>query len=177
LKHIMNKEESAQQNIGEPQKASKPKRRNYKKELQKALEELAELKDQLLRTAAEFDNFRKRTQNEKRELISHANADFVAELLPVLDDFDRFFQLGKISDADVMRDGIDMIHKKLQKVLSDRGLSGMESVGQSFDPEKHEALMQVEAKGVESDVVIEEHEKGYEFNGRVLRHAKVIVSK
>lgn len=155
----------------------KPKRRNYKKELEKALVEAGELKDQLLRTAAEFDNFRKRSISEKISLISQANAEFVALLLPVLDDFDRFAQLGEETDVASLYQGFGMINSKFQKLLENQGLSHMQAVGEPFDPEKHDALMQIEAKDTDSDIVVEEHEKGYEFHGRVVRHAKVIVSK
>ena len=157
--------------------AQKPKRRNYKKELEKALLETVELKDQLLRKIAEFDNFRKRSLNEKLDLISQANADFVTSLLPVLDDFDRLNQVNEESNVESLRQGFDMIAKKFLKILENQGLARMEAVGQPFDPEKHDALMQVEAKNVKPEAVVEEHQKGYEFNGRVVRHAKVIVSK
>jgi len=160
----------------EPQ-AQKPKRRNYKKELGLALKQIEELKDQLLRTVAEFDNFRKRSNNEKNELILQANANFVTSLLPVLDDFDRFFLASKDGDAESLRQGIEMISKNFQSILTNEGLSAMNSIGQPFDPERHEALMQVDAKDEKSDIVVDEHQKGYELNGRVVRHAKVIVSK
>lgn len=155
----------------------KPKRRNYKKELEQALVEAAELKDQLLRTAAEFDNFRKRTINEKQELISRANADFMVTLLPVLDDMDRFAKADDEKDAAVLHQGILLILNKFQKLLQNQGLESMEAVGTPFDPEKHDALMQVESQEYGSDIVVEEHEKGYELNGSVIRHAKVLVSK
>ncbi len=136
-----------------------------------------EFKDQLLRTAAEFDNFRKRSFNEKKDLILQANADFVKSLLPVLDDFERFIQAGKESDVESLRQGIELIYKNFRKILSDQGLEAMKTIGQPFDPEKHDALMQVESGDTEPDTVVDEHQKGYEFNGRVIRHAKVIVSK
>ncbi len=175
----MNKNESKEKKDKKETEATKqkPKRRNYKKELEKALAERDELKDQLLRTAAEFDNFRKRSNNEKKDLVLLANADFVKSLLPVLDDFDRFIQAGKESDVESLRQGIELIYRNFLKILSDHGLHAMETVGRPFDPEKHDALMQVESKNMESDMVVDEHQKGYEFNDRVIRHAKVIVSK
>ena len=175
----MKRTNSAEKNILDFSAATptKPKRRNYKKELEQSLIEAAELKDQLLRIAAEFDNFRKRSQSEKKDLVSQANAGFIASLLPVMDDFDRFALFNNEGDIDSIRQGFDMVNKKLHTILQNQGLVHMECVGQPFDPEKHDALMQVEAKDYESDYVVEEHQKGYEFNGLVVRHAKVIVSK
>lgn len=157
--------------------AQKPKRRNYKKELGLALKQIEELKDQLLRAAAEFDNFRKRSNNEKSDLILQANADMISSLLPVLDDFERFFLASQDSDAESLRQGTELIFKNFQTILADHGLSAMSSIGQPFDPERHDALMQIDAKDAKPDTVIDEPQKGYEFNGRVVRHAKVVVSK
>ncbi len=153
------------------------KRRNYKKELEQALFEKNELKDKLLRTAAEFDNFRKRVNQEKSELVDYAHAELIGALLPVLDDLDRFAQSGDNTDYETLHQGVIMVHKKFLKILKDMGLQDMKAVGEPFDPNKHDALMQVENADVDSDVVVEEHIKGYEYKDKVIRHAKVIVSK
>jgi len=171
-----NKKHETQLKNSESQ-TQKPKRRNYKKELGLALKKNEELKDQLLRTAAEFDNFRKRSKNEKSDLILQANADFVTAFLPVLDDFERFFLASADSDAETLRQGIELIFKNIQTILTNQGLRAMNSIGRPFDPERHDALMQIDAKDEKSDIVVDEHQKGYELNGRVVRHAKVIVSK
>lgn len=156
----------------------KTKRRNYKKELKQAVEEKNELKHKLLRVAAEFDNYRKRVNQEKAELGQYANAELVGALLPVLDDLDRFAQTNPNDmDVETLHQGIVMVQKKFAKILNEQGLTEMETVGQPFDPNKHDALMQVEQPDTDPDIVVEEHVKGFEFKDKVLRHAKVIVSK
>ena len=169
----------AEKESGTPQhKVQKPKRRNYKKELERAIAEKNELLEKLLRTAAEFDNFRKRVNNEKLELIEKGNADLINSILPILDDLERFASAGHENhDFKALHQGVVMILKNFKKTLADFGLTEMETVEQPFDPEKHEALLQMEKEGVEPDIVIEQHLKGYEFKDKVLRHAKVIVSK
>ena len=153
-------------------------RRNYKKELEQAVQENIELKDKLLRTAAEFDNFRKRVNQEKSELIDYAHSELISALLPVLDDLDRFAQSNvENMDFETLHQGVIMVQKKFKKILIDLGLQHMQTVGQPFDPNKHDALMQVDNPDVDSDTVVEEHVKGYEFKDKVLRHAKVIVNK
>ena len=153
------------------------KRRNYKKELQAAVAEKEDLRDKLLRTAADFDNYRKRAQQEKLELYESANADLIRRLLPVLDDLDRFADAGNSSADDPLSQGVSLIRKNLVKILQDTGLQEMATKGALFDPSKHDALMLVDADDVEPHTVVEEHQKGYEFKNKILRHAKVIVSK
>lgn len=156
----------------------KTKRRNYKKELQQAIAEISDLKEQLLRKAAEFDNFRKRTNNEKIEIIEKANAELLLALLPLLDDLERFSKSDNVkNDLNALPKGVEMVHKNFIKILEEQGLCEMETVGKQFDPDKHDALMQQEAKNTPPDIILDEHLKGYEFRDRVLRHAKVIVSK
>jgi molecular chaperone GrpE len=153
------------------------KRRNYKKELQAAVAEKEDLRDKLLRTAADFDNYRKRAQQEKLELYESANADLIRRLLPVLDDLDRFADAGNAGADDPLSQGVGLIRKNLAKILQDTGLQEMATKGALFDPSKHDALMLVDADGVEPHTIVEEHQKGYEFKNKILRHAKVIVSK
>ena len=102
----------------------------------------------------------------------------MSSLLPVLDDFDRSFaQEKKQVTEDQFREGIELIVKKLHVTLEERGLKPIDAVNKAFDPEKHDALLQVENNESDSNIVIEEHLKGYEFKERILRHSKVIVSK
>ncbi len=157
--------------------SEKPKRRHYKKELQQAAAERDELKEKLLRTAAEFDNFRKRTNNEKPEWMDVARGEILAAVLPVLDDLQRFSIVDEYKDYDALHKGVELIAKNFHKILTDSGLVEMDTINQPFDPEKHDALMQMPVDGAEADIVVEEHLKGYEFKDKVLRHAQVIVSK
>lgn len=157
--------------------SEKPKRRNYKKELQQAVAERDELKEKLLRTAAEFDNFRKRTNNEKPEWMDIARGEILTAVLPILDDLQRFSVVDENKDYDALHKGVELIAKNFQKILTDIGLVEMDTIDQPFDPEKHDALMQMPVDDKDADIVVEQHLKGYEFKDKVLRHAQVIVSK
>lgn len=157
-------------------KSLKSKETQLKKKLQLSKEESRNYKDQLLRIVAELDNFKKRTEREVAQIIQNANEKLILELLPVVDDIERSLKSNHKNEDDILQ-GLKLIQQKLMTVLTNVGVEPMESVGQPFDVDKHDALLQIEKKGVESDMVVEEHEKGYMFNGRVIRHAKVIVSK
>jgi molecular chaperone GrpE len=147
-----------------------------KRLLEKAQEVNEALKDRLLRTVAELDNALKRTEREKAALIRTANEELIKAILPILDDFDRSLKSYSEIDPDGFRNGIELIRQKLDSVLKSRGLTRMESIGQTFNVDEHEAILQSEKKGVPPNVIIEEFERGYLLNGHVLRHAKVRVS-
>lgn len=156
----------------------KQKRKNYKKELEKAVAERDQLLEKLLRTAAEFDNYRKRVANEKIELIERGNADLIAAVLPILDDLERFAAVSNEKcDFAALQQGVSMILRNFKKILSDFGLVEMEPLNKPFDPEKQQALLQMERQDSAPDIVIEQHVKGYELKDKVLRHARVVVSK
>ncbi len=160
------------------EKKTTTKRRNYKKELEKALEENKILKEQMIRLAAEFDNYKKRIERERASQVDTIKAELIKELLPVIDDLERSVEIGKEKkDFDSLLEGISLVYKNFMKTLQAQGLKPLESVGKKFDPEKHDALMQVEVKGQKPDMVVDEHIKGYKFKDRIIRHAKVIVSK
>jgi len=146
-------------------------------ELAASKKEMEILKDQLLRSAAELDNMRKRTEREIGQIVQNANSRLLLELLPVLDDLERSLKTSDTEDASTFRSGIELIHQKMIDTLKRVGVEPMESVGQDFDVEKHDALLQMKSDDVESGKILEEHEKGYFLNGNVLRHAKVIVSE
>ncbi|MDZ7369977.1 MAG: nucleotide exchange factor GrpE [candidate division KSB1 bacterium] len=172
----MTQAETVQNNV-EPIAASK-KKRNYKKELEAALAERDALKEMLLRTAAEFDNYRKRIQQEKAELVESANAGLIKKLLPVLDDLNRLCEsTAEKAQEDPVLQGIELIRRNFTRILEDEGVREMKTKGEPFDPERHEALMLVEAEGVPPNTVVEEHQRGYEYKEKILRHARVIVSK
>jgi molecular chaperone GrpE len=140
--------------------------------------ELKKIREQLLRTAAELENVRKRKDREIALIIQSANDKLISDILPVLDDFERFFKvLEKHRKPTELEKGVSLIYQKLLAKLTSYGLKPMEARGMSFNVDEHDALLQVEKEGVQSGVVIEEHEKGYYLNDRVLRHAKVLVSK
>lgn len=139
--------------------------------------ELAEWKDKYLRLASEFDNFRKRTQKEKAEILKYSNEEMLKALLPVLDDFDRSLGVMEKSDnVSAIRDGITMINHKFKNILLSKGLKAMDSLNQVFDSEIHEAITSIPAPDDNlKGKVIDEVEKGYYLDEKVIRFAKVVV--
>jgi molecular chaperone GrpE len=134
--------------------------------------------DRLLRLQAEFDNFRKRSEKERIEFIKYANEEIIAEILKILDDFERAVESGRDKkDFDILYKGIEMIHKDLGEFLKQNGLEEIDSKGKAFNPHEHEAMMQEETDKVPENHVIEEFQKGYTLNGRIIRPAKVKVAK
>ena len=130
--------------------------------------------DRLLRLQADFDNYKKRLEKEKMEFIKFANEEIIAEILKILDDFERAVEAGKIKhDFDILYKGIEMIHKDLMGFLKEEGIKEIEAKGRPFNPHEHEAMMQEETDAHPENYVIEELQKGYTFNGRVIRPSKV----
>jgi molecular chaperone GrpE len=143
-------------------------------ELQKQVDQY---KDLLLRKAAEFDNFKRRIENETTNVIRFATESLIDDLLPVLDDFERSLKHSRETNQnDALVKGVELIYGKLLKVLEGRGVKAFETVGKEFDVGFHDALMQMPRKDVPPHTVIEEVEKGYMLNDKVIRHAKVVVS-
>ena len=141
-------------------------------------QEVVELKDKLLRKAAEFENYKRRTENDQINLITFAAESFIQKLLPVVDDFER--SLGHVDEAEdinAIKQGLKLIYDKLLKVLDEQGVKKIEAVGNPFDVDYHEALMQRPDDSVDPHTVIDEIEKGYTYKDKVIRHAKVIVSE
>ncbi|MFQ5675689.1 MAG: nucleotide exchange factor GrpE, partial [bacterium] len=135
------------------QKAKATSKTSTESKLNKRIQALEteknDLKEQLLRKAAEFDNYKKRTESEFSRLVKGANADLITELLPVLDDLERSltsFENENVKNSEDFHRGVSLIFKNLSKVLEKRGVKAIEAIGQEFDPEKHDALMQVESK-------------------------------
>jgi len=141
-------------------------------------QEVVELKDKLLRKAAEFENYKRRTENDQINLITFAAESFIQKLLPVIDDFER--SLGHVDEAEdinAIKQGLKLIYDKLLKVLDEQGVKKIEAVGNPFDVDYHEALMQRPDDSVDPHTVIDEIEKGYTYKDKVIRHAKVVVSE
>jgi len=185
-------EQAAQETVQEevtkkeaPQKKEEKKgflkKDKKEKELEKKIEELeakvAKDKDDYIRLMAEFDNYRRRTSQEKLELVSMASTDTIKGLLPVLDDCERALKvLGESSDSDAAKEGTELIYNKLMAYLKSKGLAVIEAMDQPFDTDLHEAVAQFpvqeeEQKGKVFDVV----QTGYTLNGKVIRFAKVVV--
>jgi molecular chaperone GrpE len=143
-------------------------------ELQK---QVHQYKDMLLRKAAEFDNFKRRIENETANIVRFATESLIDDLLPVLDDFERSLKHSKErKESDALIKGVELIYLKLVKVLEGRGVKAFETVGKEFSVDYHDALMQMPRPDLPPHTVIEEVEKGYMLNDKVIRHAKVVVS-
>lgn len=150
-------------------------------ELEKRNEELeqqaAHYKDLFLRKAADFENFKRRTENEISALARFANEDLVLAFLPVVDDIERALKAAKDDDSEAsLRKGIELILQKITKILENNGVKPMQTVGKSFDVHFHDVLLQIHKPDVEPHTIIEEVERGYLMHDRVLRHAKVVVA-
>jgi molecular chaperone GrpE len=141
--------------------------------------ELDEYKDLYLRKAADFENFRKRKQLEASSLARNTEEIMIASLLPILDDFERLFSNAAEEQLDpeapFLR-GARLIYDKMINLLTARGLKPLEAMGQPFDPDLHEAIMQQPQSGVEPGIVLQEFARGWRLGDKVIRHAKVVVS-
>ncbi|RKY59709.1 MAG: nucleotide exchange factor GrpE [Candidatus Latescibacterota bacterium] len=150
-----------------------------KEELEQAKAEAAQNYDRWLRAAAELDNYRKRVARQMEALVRTSTEDLVVQLLPVLDDLER--ALDHTPEGEEGRkafvDGVRIIYENFRKVLAGRGVCPIGEVGEEFDPEYHEALMQVEDPEHPPGTVSQVVQKGYKMGDKVIRHAKVIVSK
>jgi molecular chaperone GrpE len=144
---------------------------------EKLKNEVAELNDKYLRLFAEFDNFKRRTQKERIELLQTAGKDVVVSLLPVLDDFERALKSTEnATDVAPVREGIVLVQTKLKSILSQKGLKEIQSINTEFNTDIHEAITQIPSPTEEQKgKVIDELEKGYTLNDKVVRFAKVVV--
>jgi molecular chaperone GrpE len=132
--------------------------------------------DRLIRLAAEFENYKKRTRREWDLLKNQANAGLITDILGILDDLDRAFEHSGDS-IEHFRDGISLIHSSLLDMLKRSGLSEIEAAGMPFDPQYHEAVAEMQSEDVESGIIAEVIQKGYLLNDQVIRPARVIVSR
>lgn len=144
------------------------------KELQ---EEKDELYNKLVRLQAEYDNYKKRTQKEKQSDRKYKSQELVTELLPAIDNFDRALQIEVTEENSSFIDGMSMVYRQIQEALEKQGVEEIQSVGEEFDPTIHHAVMQVEDEEKESNVILEEMQKGYMLKDRVIRPAMVKVNK
>lgn len=156
-------------------------------EIESLKAQLGETKDQLLRKAAEFQNYRRRTEDEKSTLVEFGKSILIQQFLDVLDDLRRSLEAAQKAEKQqdestgpaysALKDGVELVYKKFLDELSKHDVKPIEAVGQPFNEDEHEAMMQREVEGKDPGVVVEEIQKGYKMGDRVLRHSKVIVSK
>jgi molecular chaperone GrpE len=142
-------------------------------------DQINELNDKYLRLYSEFDNYRKRTSKERLELFKTAGQDILTDLLPILDDFERAMQNMESSDnAEAIQTGINLIYNKFKNILENKGLKHFKSIENDFDPEVHEAITKIPAPSKKlKGKVVDEIEKGYMLNDKVIRFAKVVVGE
>jgi molecular chaperone GrpE len=158
--------------------AKKGRAQRYLDEIKKLKQENEHIQDKLLRKIAEFDNYKKRTERDFFERIQNANENLIIQLLPVVDDLERLLNhSAQAAEENSLYVAVDLIYKKLVATLEKTGLKALVSVGEDFDPEKHDALLQQESDQYSSGKIIEEHVKGFELNRKIIRHAQVIVAK
>ena len=160
-------------------KESKGKAKKSKARIEELELELKESKDKHLRLFAEFENFKKRNMRERIELMKTAAQGTIQAILPVLDDFDRAKKSAEDENSsEQLSEGVLMVYNRLYTVLSNKGLEPMESTGENFDPELHEAITEIPAPTEEQKgTVIDTVEKGYYLNDKIIRFAKVVVGK
>ena len=145
--------------------------------LAELLREKDELQDRLLRTVAEFDNYRKRIDRERRDQSSALMADAIEELLPIIDNLERALEAPAGSDADQFRTGVELIHRQMADLLRQRGVTPIETAGADFDPRFHQAMVQEVSAEHREGEVMEEFRTGYMLGERLLRAAMVKVAK
>ena len=143
-------------------------------ERDRLLEEKNDLQDRLLRRQAEFDNFRRRADRERADLLEYANTETVRAILPILDDFERALKI-ECADKDYVR-GMELIYQRLSDALKKLGLEPIEVAGQKFDPHVHHAVEMIETEEHEDHSILDEYQRGYNFRGKLLRPAMVKVS-
>lgn len=161
-------------------KAAEGKKKLFSKKEKKdpLKEKVDELNDRVMRQMAEFDNFRKRTEKEKAQMFEQGQGNVLEKLLPVIDNFERGLAAVPEAEKDgAFADGMNKIYKQLMTELENLGVKPIEALGKEFDPNLHNAVMQVESKEYESGVVAQELQKGYMFHDTVLRHSMVGVAQ
>jgi molecular chaperone GrpE len=150
------------------------------KELKERAAKADENWERLVRTTADFDNFRKRAAREKQEAIKYANESLLQKLVPVLEHLDMALAAAQAAGpqpGQSLQAGVSMISQQLKNVLAESGLEELEALGKPFDPNLHEALSQQETRDVPEGQVVQQLRKGYKFRDRLLRPASVIVAK
>lgn len=174
-------EEKTVIDVQEVEEECEDEKETYIQKLEEEIEQLKKEKDdlynRLLRVQADYDNFKKRTEREKIAERKYKSQDLANELLPALDNFERALAVEVTEETKTLIEGIEMVYRQIQDALKNEGIEVIDAVGKKFDPNLHHAVMQVEVEEEESNVVIEELQKGYILKDRVIRPAMVKVNK
>ena len=171
----VNETVATEETTAKPTKEKKEKKSKKDAELEKLKAELESKNDLLLRTAAEFDNFKKRTERERLTVAEFAKANVIKELLPILDNIDRAAILEDKTSADYIK-GIELIVKQIEGLSANLGITEVAQVGDAFDPNCHEAVMHIEDENLGENVVAQVLQKGYKIGDTVIRPAMVSVA-
>jgi molecular chaperone GrpE len=180
-KEELNEEINEQQEINnevpvEPETSNQTE--NLEDKIKILEQEIIQYKELALRKAAEFENYKRRTENDQLNLLKYAAESLIIKLLPTIDDLERSLEhMTEETDVQKIKEGVQLIYNKFVKTLDDQGVKKIESIGKPFSVEFHEALMQRADDSVPPHTVIDELETGYMYKDRVIRHAKVIVSE
>ena len=157
-------------------KTSQNKIKKLSNDLKKIKSDFSDIKEKNIRLLAEFDNYKRRILKNQDKLIKYEGMNLVQSLLSVIDDIDRTIKLKELRSNKVLFNGLKMIKDKFEKKLKEQGVVAYKSLGKEFNTEYHEALMTKKSKK-KSNIILEEFEQGYLYHDRVIRHAKVVVSK
>ena len=175
---ILNNEESSQAEETNPKQeveAGTAIESEPENPLELLKDELAVANDKYVRLYSDFENYKRRQSKERIELIKNAGADVITSLLPVMDVFERALTVQETHNAEAFKEGVQVIFNKLKTTLSQHGLAAIESVNQPFDTDLHEAITSIAADDDKKGLVVDEIEKGYMLNDKVIRHTKVVV--
>ena len=163
-------EETSEENSGDAEDVKKPEEKDKKDIL------IEELNDKYMRTFAEFDNFRKRTEKEKAAMFEVGAKSIIEKILPIVDSFERgLATLSEEEKSQPFADGMDKVYKQMVKALEEAGVTPIEAVGKEFDPNLHNAVMHGEDENLGENVVAEEYQKGYMYRESVVRYSMVKV--
>lgn len=177
---IEREENSAAENESQPGETilNETEIKNALDKISEIQKENVELKDALLRKAAEFENFKRRNENDQLNILKYAAESFIRNILPIYDDLERSLaHIDEATNFDSTKKGLMLVYEKFGKILDNQGVKKIEAKGKPFDVHFHEALMQQPAEGIPPHTVLEVLEPGYMYKDRVIRHSKVIVSQ
>ena len=151
--------------------------KNKNIEIKTLTKEIKDLNDKNVKLLAEFDNFQRRTLDEKEKMRKFQNLDVARDLLPAIDDLNRVVEFDQIDSNNSMHEAIKMLQSKIQNILSKHSINCFDSLDTEFDPNLHEALLEQNSDSFKKGKIMEEYEKGYRYHDKIIRHAKVVVSK
>jgi molecular chaperone GrpE len=173
----VNDASAEENNVKEPAVNDSKKTEELELKVQNMEKELNEYKDRLIRKIAEFDNYKKRIDNDQQNFFKYAAESFIIKILPIVDDFERSFKhINENSDISSHQEGMKLIYDKLIKILNEQGVEKIDAVGKPFDVHLHEAVIQRHEEGVKPHIVLDEIQTGYFFKDKVIRHTLVVVS-